>query len=38
MIVRDPVVLTASLPRFLAPGDQQPGPLLDIVHADGPAG
>lgn len=37
MIVRDPVVLTASLPRFLAPGDRS-RILLDIVHADGPAG
>lgn len=37
MIVRDPVVVTASLPRFLAPGDQS-RMLLEIVHADGPAG
>lgn len=37
MIVRDPVVLTASLPRFLAPGDQS-RIRLDITHADGPAG
>ncbi|RBW54475.1 alpha-2-macroglobulin family protein [Phaeobacter gallaeciensis] len=37
MIVRDPVVVTASLPRFLAPGDDSQI-LLEIVHADGPAG
>lgn len=37
VIVRDPVVVTASLPRFLAPGDQS-RLLLEIVHADGPAG
>jgi len=37
MLVRDPVVVTASLPRFLAPGDSS-RIRLDIVHADGPAG
>lgn len=37
MIVRDPVVVTASVPRFLAPGDTSQM-LLEIVHADGPAG
>ncbi|WP_425084818.1 alpha-2-macroglobulin family protein [Ruegeria profundi] len=37
MIVRDPVVVTASLPRFLAPGDQS-RMLLEIVHTDGPSG
>ncbi|PUB17437.1 alpha-2-macroglobulin family protein [Yoonia sediminilitoris] len=37
VIVRDPVVVTASVPRFLAPGDQS-RMLLEIVHADGPAG
>lgn len=37
VLVRDPVVVTASLPRFLAPGDQS-RLLLEIVHADGPAG
>ncbi|MGR3636908.1 MAG: alpha-2-macroglobulin family protein [Shimia sp.] len=37
VIVRDPVVVTASLPRFLAPGDQS-RLLLEIVHAEGPAG
>lgn len=35
--VRDPVVVTASLPRFLAPGDQS-RLLLEFVHASGPAG
>ncbi|NCO85507.1 MAG: alpha-2-macroglobulin family protein [Rhodobacterales bacterium] len=37
VVVRDPVVVTASLPRFLAPGDQS-RLLLELVHADGPAG
>ncbi|KUJ76600.1 PAN domain-containing protein [Ruegeria marisrubri] len=37
MIVRDPVVVTASLPRFLAPGDAA-RILLEMVHADGSAG
>ncbi|TMV06890.1 alpha-2-macroglobulin family protein [Ruegeria sediminis] len=37
MVVRDPVVVTASLPRFLAPGDDS-RILLEVVHADGPAG
>lgn len=37
MLVRDPVVVTASLPRFLAPGDRA-HIRLDIVHADGPSG
>lgn len=37
VLVRDPVVVTASLPRFLAPGDQS-RMLLEIVHAEGPAG
>ncbi len=37
VIVRDPVVVTASLPRFLAPGDQS-RLLLEIVHTEGPAG
>ncbi len=37
MVVRDPVVVTAQVPRFLAPGDHS---LigLEFVHADGPAG
>ncbi|WP_397541891.1 alpha-2-macroglobulin family protein [Roseovarius salis] len=37
VLVRDPVVVTASLPRFLAPGDES-RLLLEIVHAEGPAG
>ena len=37
VLVRDPVVVTASLPRFLAPGDAT-RMLLEIVHADGPSG
>ncbi|MBX3576754.1 MAG: alpha-2-macroglobulin family protein [Rhizobiaceae bacterium] len=37
VIVRDPVVLTASLPRFLAPGDAAQM-RLDIANTDGPAG
>lgn len=37
VLVRDPVVVTASLPRFLAPGDQS-RLLLEIVHATGPSG
>lgn len=37
VLVRDPVVVTASLPRFLAPGDQS-RLLLEIVHASGPTG
>ena len=37
VLVRDPVVVTASVPRFLAPGDSA-RMLLEIVHATGPAG
>ena len=37
VLVRDPVVVTASLPRFLAPGDTSIA-LLEIVHATGPTG
>lgn len=36
-LVRDPVVVTASLPRFLAPDDQS-RLLLEITHTTGPAG
>ena len=37
VLVRDPVVVTASLPRFLAPGDE--GRLrLEVTHATGPTG
>ena len=35
--VADPVVVTASLPRFMAPGDTA-RLLLELVHAKGPAG
>ncbi|MBU2981349.1 alpha-2-macroglobulin family protein [Lentibacter algarum] len=37
VIIRDPMVLTASLPRFLAPDDTS-RMLLEVVHADGPTG
>ncbi|WP_300514056.1 alpha-2-macroglobulin family protein, partial [Aliiroseovarius sp.] len=37
LLVRDPVVMTASLPRFLQPGDRA-RLLLELVHADGPSG
>jgi hypothetical protein len=37
VLVRDPVVVTASVPRFLAPGDTT-RLLLEIVHATGPSG
>ncbi|QYK42482.1 MAG: alpha-2-macroglobulin family protein [Paracoccaceae bacterium] len=37
VLVRDPVVVTATLPRFMAPGDDS-RLLLEIVHAAGPAG
>jgi uncharacterized protein YfaS (alpha-2-macroglobulin family) len=37
VLVRDPVVVAATLPRFLAPGDTA-RMLLDITHADGPEG
>jgi uncharacterized protein YfaS (alpha-2-macroglobulin family) len=37
VIVRDPVVITAGLPRFLAPGDAAVM-RLDVADTDGPAG
>ncbi len=37
VLVRDPVVVTASLPRFLSPGDKS-RLLLEVVHATGPSG
>jgi len=37
ILVRDPIVLSASLPRFLAPYDSS-RVLLEIAHATGPAG
>ncbi|RFP91032.1 alpha-2-macroglobulin family protein [Rhodobacteraceae bacterium 63075] len=37
VIVRDPVVLSASLPNFLSPGDESTL-RLELTHADGPTG
>ncbi|TCM54978.1 hypothetical protein C8J36_104170 [Rhizobium sp. PP-F2F-G48] len=37
VIIRDPVVVTASLPKFLAPGDSAEV-RLDIANTDAPAG
>lgn len=37
VLIRDPVVVTASLPRFLSPGDTA-RLLLEITHATGPTG
>ncbi|WP_372836362.1 alpha-2-macroglobulin family protein, partial [Puniceibacterium confluentis] len=37
VLVRDPVVVNASLPRFMAPGDSS-RLLLEIVHAKEPTG
>ena len=37
VLVRDPVVVTASVPRFMSPGDTS-RILLEIVHATGPSG
>jgi uncharacterized protein YfaS (alpha-2-macroglobulin family) len=37
VLVRDPVVVTATLPRFLAPGDES-RLLLEITHAEGETG
>ncbi|MDP0927396.1 alpha-2-macroglobulin family protein [Paracoccus onubensis] len=37
VVIREPLVLTTSLPRFLAPGDQT-RILLEIANTDGPAG
>lgn len=36
-LVRDPIVVQASLPRFLAPGDET-RLRLDLAHATGPTG
>ncbi|MEM7302685.1 MAG: alpha-2-macroglobulin family protein [Pseudomonadota bacterium] len=36
-IIRDPVVIAASLPRFMAPGDQA-RLLAEFTNTDGPAG
>jgi len=37
VVVRDPVVLTATVPRFLSPGDAT-SVRIDIANTDGPAG
>jgi len=37
VLVRDPIVVTATLPRFMAPGDTS-RMLLEVVHASGPTG
>ncbi|WP_372841251.1 alpha-2-macroglobulin [Phaeovulum sp.] len=37
VLVRDPVVVTATVPRFMAPGDQS-RLLLEITHATGAPG
>jgi Large extracellular alpha-helical protein len=37
VVIRDPIVVTASLPRFLAPGDEA-NLRLDIANTDAPAG
>ena len=37
LLVRDPVVITAALPRFLAPGDES-RLLIDLTRVEGPAG
>ncbi|VAW05362.1 PAN domain protein, partial [hydrothermal vent metagenome] len=37
VLVRDPIVVTATLPRFLAPGDTSQM-LLEIIHTEGPTG
>ena len=37
VLVHDPVVVTASVPRFLQPGDKTTL-RLEVVHADGPFG
>lgn len=37
VLVRDPVVLTATLPHFLAPGDSA-RMLLEVTHAEGDPG
>ena len=37
VLVRDPIVATAAMPRFLAPGDRS-RILLELAHVEGPAG
>ncbi|MBK1649595.1 alpha-2-macroglobulin family protein [Rhabdochromatium marinum] len=36
-LIRDPIVMSASLPRFLAPGDHS-RVLVELAHVEGPAG
>ncbi|MGH6761950.1 MAG: MG2 domain-containing protein [Phyllobacterium sp.] len=37
VVIRDPVVVTAALPKFMAPGDRAQL-RLDLANTDGPAG
>ncbi len=37
LMMRDPIVIQASLPRFLAPGDSSRA-LIELTHVSGPAG
>jgi uncharacterized protein YfaS (alpha-2-macroglobulin family) len=37
VLVRDPIVVSAAMPRFLAPGDHS-RILLELAHIEGPAG
>ncbi|MBD3787712.1 MAG: alpha-2-macroglobulin family protein, partial [Sphingomonadales bacterium] len=37
VLVRDPVVMTATVPRFMAPGDRS-RLMLELHHASGPSG
>jgi len=37
LVMRDPIVIQASLPRFLAPGDEARA-LLELTHVAGPVG
>ena len=37
VIIRDPIVISASLPQFLAPGDRSQV-LIELANTDGPAG
>ena len=37
VVVRDPVVVTAAMPRFLAPGTDR-GCLIELAHVEGPSG
>ncbi|WP_200346641.1 alpha-2-macroglobulin family protein [Halochromatium glycolicum] len=37
VLVRDPIVVSAAMPRFLAPGDRS-RILVELAHVEGPAG